>query len=248
MSSDEPATLAEAIRSVARYDAEGGTAELAAAVAILRANAAQLHRQFAELFVMVVRLAERNHHLRELDALGLLSDLSRSLNSDLLRAAAFAHWKLGDHEQAGRLQAASLAHATADAGASGASLESRVSSVIERYRTLGTTTARDLASESFEQISVESDEFRTLTVDFVLALDIWSDTATGPIDTIVRKLSTAPEDQDLCRLAAFICWRRKNEVGSSEWQHRSLRAPRLGWTLDQVHYLASRANAGRGRR
>lgn len=233
------------ITLMARYEADANVAELAGLVGELRSLHGDLPRFFASKAVDVVQLAARAGHLRELESLGLISELSLSTDSKIQRVAAFAYWKLGNHEHASRLQQASIA--TATSVESNASLESRVGSAILAYRSIGSSAARAAALESFEQVRIDSDEFRNLAGNFVVALDDHADLASVEAETVFRKVLAAPTDQDTCRLAAFVFWRRKDEISAAEWQQRSLVAPRLLWTLDQVHYPASRTNEHPGR-
>lgn len=197
--------------------------------------------EFASEAVAAIRLADALGHLSELESSGFFSQLASSASGDVMRALAFAYWRLGNWTAAGQLQTRSLllpmsTETVADLG-------DRVRSAIERYRAAGDAQSCLLAWRLFEDLKVDSSDFRVLASEFVLAMDAHSQLTSGISDAVRGLLENARPEQTIFRLIAFLWWRRGDSALAAQWDERAARAPNLVWPGARLHSLALRENA-----
>jgi hypothetical protein len=204
----------------------------------------QISREFPDSYqtfsVILVTFADRVSMLPHLEESGLLSEMGSSESGDLVRAAAFAYWRLGKHDRAAELQGVANSHGDVEPDLD---LGARVLSAIENFRAIGTEAAADAAWASFAELDEVSEEAWSLAAElFVTALDEHSLLRSEVGDAMLAKLISVKPEQAAFRLAAFIFWRRGDAAAAAEWQERSLNAL-LQANLSHVQYIAARMNA-----
>ncbi len=215
--------------------------EVVGLVVGFEAESPLLYREFA---VDLVVQCDQLGTLEALDRSGFVSRIASDSSHDLLRAAAFVNWRLGRVDVAATLELAAIMHALSlpESMASMLSLEERVRSAIDNYRSAGSSEARAAAWESYSQLDADSEEMRLLAEEFVEALESHSHLNSEVGSLLLRRIGSAAPEQSLLRLAAFVAWRRGDSAEAAELQGRSLLAPNLLWSPVSIQSEALRAN------
>ncbi|MDP1823790.1 MAG: hypothetical protein Q8L48_11120 [Archangium sp.] len=225
---------------MARITANSPPAVFAEVVDLLRQISHDIPRSYQAFSVIFVTVADRVSMLQQLDDSGLLSEMGSSGSGDLVRAAAFAYWRLGRHDRAAELQAVANSRTAPEPELD---LGARVLSAIENFGAIGTEEAAQAAWSSFAEMDEVSEKFWPLAAELlVIGLDEHSLLRSEVGDAMLAKLTSVLPEQSAFRLAAFISWRRGDAAAAAESQERSLNAPFRG-DMSHVQYIAARINA-----